>query len=261
MGILVKDVMKCFPYESGELLRVVEYIVYSTPGAHGYTPRDIDRRWSLASPLERALQPFTVSEMEPISEYVSKLYSNYRDIWVKVTSHMKDAAQKRADLANRYRKGKDISEGQRVLLRDPRLRKAGGRGWHKEPSAPGVIIEKHGNKCTIRRDDGTIVPNVHAEDVLIVPEATKDIEHPNGPVTFEAEDDAVLDIDLRRSPGQMIEDEGRALAERVPPDVKPGKLERVQIGGMVAYKSLRENKSDVFRKLAEVGKALSLIHI
>ena len=86
MGILVKDVMKCFPYESGELLRVVEYIVYNTPGAHGYTPRDIDRRWSLASPLERALQPFTVSEMEPISDYVSKLYSNYRDIWVKVTS-------------------------------------------------------------------------------------------------------------------------------------------------------------------------------
>ena len=146
MGILVKDVMKCFPYESGELLRVVEHVVYRTPGAHGYTPRDIDRRWSLASPLERALQPFTVSEMEPISEYVSKLYSNYRDIWVKVTSHMKDASQKRADLANRYRKDKDIAEGQRVLLRDPRLRKAGGRGWHKEPSAPGVIIEKHGNK-------------------------------------------------------------------------------------------------------------------
>ena len=147
MGILVKDVMKCFPYESGELLRVVEYIVYNTPGAHGYTPRDIDRRWSLASPLERALQPFTVSEMEPISDYVSKLYSNYRDIWVKVTSHMKDAAQKRADLANRYRKGKDISEGQRVLLRDPRLRKAGGRGWHKEPSAPGVIVETLGQSC------------------------------------------------------------------------------------------------------------------
>ena len=109
MGILVKDVMKCFPYESGELLRVVEYIVYNTPGAHGYTPRDIDRRWSLASPSERALQPFTVSEMEPISEYVSKLYSNYRDIWVKVTSHMKDAAQKRADLANRYTKDKGLA--------------------------------------------------------------------------------------------------------------------------------------------------------
>ena len=53
------------------------------------------------------MQPFTVSEMEPISEYVSKLYSNYPDIWVKVTSHMKDAAQKRADLVNRYRKDKD----------------------------------------------------------------------------------------------------------------------------------------------------------
>ena len=62
MGILVKDVIKCFPHEAGELLRVVEYTVYNTPGAHGFTPRDIDRRWSLASPLERALQPFQVNE-------------------------------------------------------------------------------------------------------------------------------------------------------------------------------------------------------
>ena len=45
-------------------------------------------------------------------------------------------------------------------------------------------MEKNGNKCTVRRDDGTVVPNVHAEDVFIVPEATKDIEHPKGPNLF-----------------------------------------------------------------------------
>ena len=49
MGILVKDVVKCFPFEFGELLRIVEFIVYNTPGPHGFTPRDIDRRWSLAN--------------------------------------------------------------------------------------------------------------------------------------------------------------------------------------------------------------------
>ncbi len=46
-GMLVKDVMQCFPNEHGELLHVVEFIVYNTPGPHGYTPRDIDRRWSI----------------------------------------------------------------------------------------------------------------------------------------------------------------------------------------------------------------------
>ena len=32
MGILVKDIMQCFPNETGELLHVVEFIVYNTPG-------------------------------------------------------------------------------------------------------------------------------------------------------------------------------------------------------------------------------------
>ena len=41
-GILVKDVMKCFPDEVSELLHVVEYMIYNTPGPHGYTPRGID---------------------------------------------------------------------------------------------------------------------------------------------------------------------------------------------------------------------------
>merc|ERR1712159_761704 len=88
MGILVRDAVKCFPYEFGELLRVVEFIIYNTPGAHGFTPRDIDRRWSLTSPLERALQPFQVQEFEPVTEYIRKLFRVYREIKVKVLTHL-----------------------------------------------------------------------------------------------------------------------------------------------------------------------------
>ena len=44
MGMLVKGIMQCSPNETGELLHVVEFIIYNTPGPHGYTPRDIDRR-------------------------------------------------------------------------------------------------------------------------------------------------------------------------------------------------------------------------
>ena len=54
MGMLVKDVLQCFPNEVGKLLHVVEFIVYNTPGPHGLTPRYIDRRWSLATPVERS---------------------------------------------------------------------------------------------------------------------------------------------------------------------------------------------------------------
>ena len=74
LGMLVKDVMKCFPSEVGELYHVVEFVIYNTPGAHGFTPRDIDRRWSVSAPLERELQPFQVGEFEPVQDYVSNLY-------------------------------------------------------------------------------------------------------------------------------------------------------------------------------------------
>ena len=65
MGILVNDVMKCYPSEVGELRHVVEYLVYNTPGPHGYTPKDIDRRWATHSSLTRDLQPFAVPEFGP----------------------------------------------------------------------------------------------------------------------------------------------------------------------------------------------------
>ena len=50
MGMLVTDIMQCFPNEAGELQYVVEFIVYNTPGSHGFPSRDIDRRWSVTSP-------------------------------------------------------------------------------------------------------------------------------------------------------------------------------------------------------------------
>ena len=34
---------------------IVEFVIYNIPGPHGMTPRDIDRRWSMALPLEKEL--------------------------------------------------------------------------------------------------------------------------------------------------------------------------------------------------------------
>ena len=77
MGMLVKDIMQCFPNETGELLHVVEFIVYNTPGPHGYTPRDIDRRWSLSTPLDKELQPFAVCQFEPMSDFARNLFISH----------------------------------------------------------------------------------------------------------------------------------------------------------------------------------------
>ena len=47
-GVLLKDVLQCGQEEVGELVHVVEFVIYNTPGPTGYTPRDIDRRWSVS---------------------------------------------------------------------------------------------------------------------------------------------------------------------------------------------------------------------
>ena len=56
------DIFKCMPNEVDELTYVFEFIAYNTPGHHGYTPRDVDCRWSLSTALERELQPFQAPE-------------------------------------------------------------------------------------------------------------------------------------------------------------------------------------------------------
>ena len=66
----MKDVLQCGVDEVGELLHVVEFIIYNTPGPSGFTPRDIDRRWSVSLPLERELMPLNVGSLEPVSEYL-----------------------------------------------------------------------------------------------------------------------------------------------------------------------------------------------
>ena len=54
------DVCGAYPHEWSELLPVVEFLLATTP-------RDLERAWS----MERELEPFTVLEWEPLSEYAS----------------------------------------------------------------------------------------------------------------------------------------------------------------------------------------------
>ena len=199
-GMLVTYVMRCFPNEVEGLTYVVEFIIYNTPGAHGLTPRDLGRRWSAATPLERVLHPFQVPEFEPASDYVSRLFRTYRAVRNDVVAKLYASAEKRQELANRFRKPKTITPGEKVVLRDPRQRRAGGRSAYKQPlTDPCVVVAVKGNKLTVKRPDGTEVQDVHLEDVIVVPESVRDLE--SSELVFE-EGDEELEFqreDIRRS--------------------------------------------------------------
>ena len=72
--------------EWSEMCPILEFLVYNTPGPHGITPRDIDRRWSMAMPLEKELMPFTALGFEPISEYAKALFKRYRELKARLST-------------------------------------------------------------------------------------------------------------------------------------------------------------------------------
>ena len=101
IGILVTSVLEWFPMETGELLHVVELVVYNTPAPPPCTPRNVGRPWSLSAPLDKELLAFVVNQFEPISEYTRQLISNYKQIRIRVLGWLRDPSEKRANLSNR----------------------------------------------------------------------------------------------------------------------------------------------------------------
>ena len=83
LGLMVHDVCKARPHEWGELLGVVEFVLDTTPGPSGIAPRDFERGWSIACPLERELLGQSVWEFEPVEEHTKKLFRSYREIRVE----------------------------------------------------------------------------------------------------------------------------------------------------------------------------------
>lgn len=238
MGKLVKHVFQCLPQETGELFPIVEFIAYNTPGPHGYTPRDIDRRWSLSTPLEKELHGFQVNEFEPLSEYAAALFRNCREIRARVLDWLQTASRKRAALANRHRKDKTIRPGDYVVLRDPRARKAGGRAPYNEPCTdPLEVISVTGNKAVIRRPDGTLITDCHLEALLRVPDHARNMETNAEPPPDSPEIQFDPTENTRRSPGEMLVDGGRALQDQTLSPAKPNKLTKLTYGAYAAYRA------------------------
>ena len=108
------------------MLPVIEFTIYNTPAAHGFTPRDLDRRWSLALPLSKELRPFSAGEFEPVDKVAKELFETYREVKAKITGWFAGTSEARAQLANNFRKNATYAKGDRVVFRDPRAKAVGG---------------------------------------------------------------------------------------------------------------------------------------
>ena len=259
LGLIVHDVCKAKPHEWGELLGVVEFVLDTTPGPTGIAPRDLERGWSLACPLERELLGQEVWEFEPVEEHTKKLFRSYREIRVKVLGWYAAASAKRADKANRFRKVKAVEIGDLVVYRDLRLRSGGRTPWRKQLSEPLRVVAQRGNRVDLESPDagsagGTssrrFLRDVHIEDLLLVPPDALDVET-KAACHFE-EDDPHAPMAVR-SPGMMLEERERATAaaegvvpERTNKRTSQGKLASLRVGSMVAYAidSIRANVPD-----------------
>ena len=257
LGLMVHDVCKARPHEWGELLGVVEFVLDTTPGPSGIAPRDFERGWSIACPLERELLGQSVWEFEPVEEHTKKLFRSYREIRVKVLGWYAASSAKRAERANRFRKVKVVEIGDLVVYRDPRLRSGGRTPWRKQLSEP---VAQRGNRVDLESPveggvrGGTsssarrLLRDVRVEDLLLAPPDALEVEA-KAACQFETEDSPMA----VRSPGMMLEERGRATAaaEGVVPGrankrTSQGKLASLRVGSLVAYAadSIRANAPD-----------------
>jgi hypothetical protein len=259
LGILVVDIVRSFPDEWTELLPVVEFTLYTTPGAHGFSPRDIDRRWSTALPLEKELQPFQIHEFEPMNVSLKRVFEEYRTVKAKVVGWYAATSAKRAELANRHRKNRVVEQGSRVVYRDPRAKAVGGRVAWKEPlSGPCIVEATAGNKLQLRREADGVRLEAHVEDVIVLPPATELLER--RPTAQLEEEPAVLRPGEapRRSIGQMLtaESDGEGMDHLVK---NTGKLGKLAVGHHVAYALLTRPPSRATARACGVGQVKNVV--
>ena len=130
-------------------------------------------------------------------------------------------------------------------MRDPRQRKAGGRTAGRQPySEPAIIESINCNKLTVRNKANERIPDVHFENVLQVPEHAHVFDKRD--IKFNEVDDSIELVTLKkRSPGEMLEDDGQqvraarklATEARKTRGLAPGVLTKVH-PGTVSYTHL-----------------------
>ena len=134
LGAVVRQVGSTVGDTWSDWLVVAEYVIDNTPGPHGYTPRDLERSWSLAHPLERDVLRDAL-EFEPVTEWARGQFKQFAELSAAVKSHWDKSSAARAKLANRRRRTVDLKPGDRVVWNAPKAR---SEGAGRVPWKPGL---------------------------------------------------------------------------------------------------------------------------
>ena len=170
LAILVTDLVHVSDNQWHLQLPAVEYLVYNTPKSHGLTPRDLDRQWSIASPLAKDLRPFVPLADLRKTNSCAKFFVNYSALRHTVREAQARASLASATRANRFRPTRVVQEGDLIMYRDPRAQRAGGRTpWAKGLAGPATVVEITGNTVQVRTTDGVTVRGIHLDDLVVVP--------------------------------------------------------------------------------------------
>ena len=100
LHVILRELANDETDEWSELLPLVEYLLDNTPGPHGYTPRDLERPWSLGLDLEKDLIKESL-QFEPVSKWARRQFGQFAQLSRKVSRHWQQASAARAKLANR----------------------------------------------------------------------------------------------------------------------------------------------------------------
>ena len=94
--------LKCMPGRRADVIPLVELLRYNTPSKTSLSPRDLDKSWILAKPLERELLRWSASPALPASDVARNQFLQFRKLRDVMLEHKGKEGKRRADLVNRF---------------------------------------------------------------------------------------------------------------------------------------------------------------
>ena len=224
LGAVVRQVGASLSEAWSDWLVVAEYVIDNTPGPHGYTPRDLERSWSLALPLEKDVLRDAL-QFEPISDWARSQFKQFSELAAAVREHWTRSSEARAKLANRHRRTVDLKPGDRVVWNAPRAR---SEGAGRVPWKPGLTDAKDWDSVRADFEVYALAGEKVAEDPRRT-EAYRDLvwsglkiePGPTRPGLTDADIAAVREVIRRKAAGFWVEDTTRTTVRKFAHDCIP----------------------------------------
>ena len=124
------------------LVPAVEYLMYVSPlSGSGFSARDLESGWSLASPLEQALRPFDVPSGAPEEVVARRLFYRFRGIKVLFDDWVRNKDARVEELVNARRVLRSWRVGDLVYRKKPSAARQPRGGLWSVTEGPFVVVE------------------------------------------------------------------------------------------------------------------------